>query len=74
MNEQNQLVLYTDARTKDIAGVLMQIQAGIKKPCIFVSHALSKQALRNGVLWSWNCMPSSTASSIHLSTCCESNL
>ena len=40
MNKQDQLVIYTDASTKDIAGVLMQIQDGI------VSHALSEQASR----------------------------
>ena len=32
MNEEDQLVLYTDASTKAIAGVLMQIQGGIEKP------------------------------------------
>ena len=32
MNEQDQRVLYTDASTKAIAGVLMQNQAGIEKP------------------------------------------
>jgi len=42
MNE-DQLVLYTDVSTKAIAGVLMQIQEGIVKPCIFVLHTQSKQ-------------------------------
>jgi hypothetical protein len=50
MNEQDPLVLYTDASTKAIAGVLMQIQGGIEKPCIFVSHALSEQASRWGIM------------------------
>ena len=30
MNERDQLVLYKDASTKAIAGVLMQIQEGIE--------------------------------------------
>ena len=44
MNEQNQIVLYTDASTKAIAAVLMQVQAWIEKPCIFVSRSLPEQA------------------------------
>jgi hypothetical protein len=48
MNEQDQLVLCTDASTKAIAGVLMQIQEGMEKPCLFVSHALSDQAYKIG--------------------------
>ena len=40
MNEQHKLVWYTDASTKAIDGVLMKIQAGIEKPCKFVSHSL----------------------------------
>ena len=50
MNDEDPLVLYTDASTKAIAGVLMQIQGGIEKPCIFVSHALSEQASRWGIM------------------------
>ena len=46
MNEQDPLVLYTDASTKAIAGVLVQIQDGMEKPCLFVSHALLEQASR----------------------------
>jgi len=49
-NEQDQLVLCTDARNKAIAGVLVQIQDGIEKPCIFVSHALSEQASKWGIM------------------------
>ena len=41
-NEQDQFVLYTNASTKAITGVLMQIQDGIEKPCIFMSHNLSE--------------------------------
>ena len=47
MNEQDQM--YTDANTKAIDGVLMQVQTGIKNPCIFVSHALSEQASKWGI-------------------------
>jgi len=47
MNEQYQYVLYTDASTKAIDSVLMQIQEEIEKLCIFVSHALSEQPLSN---------------------------
>ena len=50
MNEQDPLVLYTDASTKAVAGVLMQIQNGMEKPCLFVSHALSEQASRWGIM------------------------
>jgi len=44
MNEQDQLVLYTNASTDAIAGVLMQIQDGTEKPCVLVSHTLLEQA------------------------------
>ena len=44
MNEEDLLILYTDASTKEICGVLMQVQNGIEKPVIFISHALSDQA------------------------------
>ena len=50
MNKRDQLVLYTDASTKAMAGVLMQVQAGIEKPCIFVSHAVSEQASKWGLM------------------------
>ena len=48
MNEEDPLILYTDASTKAI-GVLMQVQNGIEKPVIFVSHAIY-QATRWGVM------------------------
>ena len=50
MNAHDPLILYTDASTRDIGGVLMQVQGGREKPCVFVSHKLSDQATR----WSWN--------------------
>ena len=50
MNEQDPLILYTDASTRAIGGVLMQIQDGIEKPVIFVSHVLSDQATRRGIM------------------------
>jgi len=50
MNEQDQLVLKTDASTKAIAGVLMQIQGGIEKPCIYVLHAQPEQASKWGIM------------------------
>jgi len=50
MNKRNQLVLYTDASTKAIAGILMQIQEGMENPCLFVSHALSEQASKWGIM------------------------
>ena len=34
------MVLYTDASTKTVAGVLMQVQVGIEKPCIFVTRSI----------------------------------
>jgi len=43
------IVLYTDASTKAI-GVLMQVQGWKEKPCVFVSHTLSEQATRRGVM------------------------
>jgi RNase H-like domain found in reverse transcriptase len=46
MTENDPLVIYTDASTNAIGGVLMQIQDGIERPCCFVSHALSDQATR----------------------------
>ena len=56
MNEEDPLILYTDASSKAIGGVLMQVQNGIEKPVIFVLHALSDQ-----VSWSWNSMHSCIA-------------
>ena len=50
MNEKDQLVLKTDASTKAIAGVLMQIQGGIEKPCIYVLHAQPEQASKWGIM------------------------
>jgi hypothetical protein len=50
MNEMDPLVLYTDASTKAIGGVLMQVQNGVEKPCVFVSHVLSDQATRWGIM------------------------
>ena len=49
MNPHDPLILYTDASTKAIGGVLMQIQAG-EKPCVFVSYRLLDQATRYGVM------------------------
>ena len=46
MNEKDPRSLYTDASTKAIRGVFMQLQNGIEKPVIFVSHILSNQATR----------------------------
>ena len=48
MNPHDALILYTDASTKAIGGVLMPIQGGREKPCVFVSHRLSDQATRWG--------------------------
>jgi hypothetical protein len=49
MNEEDPLFLYTDASTKSIGGVLMQLQNGIEKPVIFVSHILSDSLGNHGV-------------------------
>ena len=56
MNEEDPFILYSDANTKAIGRVLMQVPNGIEKPVIFISHALSDQ-----VSWSWNSMPSYVA-------------
>jgi len=45
MNE-DPLILYTDA----IGGVLIQVQNGIEKPVIFISHTLSDQATLWGMM------------------------
>ena len=50
MNEEDPVILYTDASTRAIGGVLMQIQDGIEKPVIFVSPVLSDQATRWGIM------------------------
>ena len=50
MNETDPLILYTDASTVSIGGVLMQEQYGIEKPIIFISHILSGQATRWGIM------------------------
>ena len=50
MNEIDPLILYTDASTVSIGGVLMQEQNGIEKPIIFISHILSDQATRWGIM------------------------
>ena len=44
------LILYTDALTKAVGGVLMQVQGGRENPCVFVSHTLSEKATRWGVM------------------------
>ena len=44
MNDSDPLILYTDAFTRAVGGVLMQmvqetsVQGGKEKPCVFVSH------------------------------------
>ena len=51
MNKRDQLVLYTDASTKAIGGVLMQVDCkGVERPYVFVSHVLSDQATRWGIM------------------------
>ena len=50
MNETDPLILYTDASTVSIGGVLMQEQNGIENPIIFISHILSDQATRWGIV------------------------
>jgi len=52
MNAYDSLILYTHASTRVIDGVLMQVQGGKEKPCVFVSHRLSDQATRWG-WWIW---------------------
>ena len=46
MNDSDPLILYTDASTRAVGGVLMQVQGGRERPCVFVSHTLSEQATR----------------------------
>jgi RNase H-like domain found in reverse transcriptase len=50
MTEHDPLILYSDASTKTIGGVLMQVQNGVELPCVFVSHALLDQATRWGIM------------------------
>ena len=50
MKEEDPLILYTDASTKAIGSVLMQVQNGIENPVVFVSHALSDQDTRCGIM------------------------
>ena len=50
MNETDPLILYTDASTVSIGGVLMQEQNRVEKPIIFTSHILSDQATRWGIM------------------------
>ena len=38
MNETDPLILYTDASTVSVGGVLMQEKNGVEKPIIFISH------------------------------------
>jgi hypothetical protein len=49
MNETDPLILYTDASTVSIGGVLMQEQNGIGNP-FFIAHILSDQATRWGII------------------------
>ena len=44
MKENDPLVLYTDASTMSVSGLLMQEQNRIKKPIILIFHILSDQA------------------------------
>ena len=46
MDPDDLLILYTDVSMKAVGGVLMQVQDGRGKPCVFVSHTLSEQASR----------------------------
>ena len=50
MNENNPLILYTDSIIVSIGGVLMQEQNGVEKPIIFISHILSDQTTRWGIM------------------------
>ena len=60
MNETDPLILYTDASTVSIGGVLMQEPNGIKNP-IFSSRISCRIKRRVGELWSWSFMHSSIA-------------
>jgi len=50
MNKADPLILYTDASTVSIVGVLLQERNGLEKPIIFISHILSDQATRSGIM------------------------
>ena len=55
MNEVDPLILYTDVSTKAIGGGgggggSCKSKNGIEKPVIFISHALSDQATRWGIM------------------------
>ena len=60
MNETDPLILYTDASTVSIGGVLMQEQNGIENQ-LFSSHISCRAKRRGGGLWSWSFMHSSIA-------------
>jgi len=44
------LWFYTDASTMSVGGVLVQEQNAIEKPIILISHILSDQATRWGIM------------------------
>ena len=50
MNETEPFILYTDASTVSIHGVLMQEQNRVEKPIIFISHIFSDQATKWGIM------------------------
>jgi hypothetical protein len=50
INEVDPLILYTDASTVSVGGVLMQVQNGVEVPCQFLSQTLSDQATRWGIM------------------------
>jgi hypothetical protein len=50
MNDHDPLILYTDASTKAIGGVLMQIQGGREKPCISSHIGYQSKQLCGGVI------------------------
>ena len=50
MKEQDPQLLHTDASTKTIGGVLMQVHNGVEKPVIFISHILWDQATFLGIM------------------------
>jgi hypothetical protein len=50
INDTDPLILYTDASTKAIAGVLVQVTNGVEHPAIYVSHVLSDAATRWGIM------------------------
>ena len=40
MNDSDPLILCTGASTRAVGGVLMKVQGGRERPCVFVSHAV----------------------------------